>query len=51
MYRIYICIIDNCCKISHDVMLSVMFLLLIYCTLLFLHAQIQICDSFDSEEL
>lgn len=32
-------------------MLSAMFLLLIYCTLLFLHAQIQICDSFDSEEL
>lgn len=32
-------------------MLSVMFLLLIYCTLLFLHVQIQICDSFDSEEL
>lgn len=32
-------------------MLSVMFLLLIYCTLLFLHVQIQICNSFDSEEL
>lgn len=31
-------------------MLSVMFLLLIYCTLLFLHVQIQICNSFDSEE-
>lgn len=41
----------NCCKIPHDVMLSVMFLLLIYCTLLFLHVQIQICNSFDSEEL
>lgn len=32
-------------------MLSVMFLLLIYCTLLFLHVQIQICDSFDSEDI
>lgn len=32
-------------------MLSAMFLLLIYCTLLFLHVQIQICNSFDSEEL
>lgn len=32
-------------------MLSVMFLLLIYRTLLFLHVQIQICNSFDSEEL
>lgn len=31
-------------------MLSAMFLLLIYCTLLFLHVQIQICNSFDSEE-
>lgn len=32
-------------------MLSAMFLLLIYCTLLFLYVQIQICNSFDSEEL
>lgn len=32
-------------------MLSAMFLSLIYCTLLFLHVQIQICNSFDSEEL
>lgn len=45
MYRIYICM-----KLL-QVMLSVMFLLLIYRTLLFLHVQIKICNSFDSEEL
>lgn len=49
MYRIYICM--KLLQDIHDVMLSAMFLLLIYCTLLFLHVQIQICNSFDSEEL